>query len=179
MDTTQGLGNRIRLLDLILLTLFATACNGSPAPSPISPPTRMDTPITMTITPSVPSAPPMATPENRSTIQLAADYFSAIAISDRTHLNSLIGADAWCTTPDTADTVKKHLEEFSSAQIRDFEVKVLDIMGWVAYPPGSEAARISFEYQESDSEAWIPASMVVVTVQSTITKTRIICDVTD
>jgi len=173
VNYTKNLRYKIVPLALISLMLFLAACNSLLTSSP---PASIYTPISIIATPS---RHPLAAATDRTTTQLAADYLSAIVNSDRTTLSSLIGADAWCTTPDSSGTVKKHLEEFSSAQIRNIRVEELNISGWVAYPPGAEAARISFEYQKADGQGWVPASMVVVTVQSPNTKTRFICNVTD
>jgi hypothetical protein len=122
---------------------------------------------------------PSLTPGDRSIAQLAAGYLSAVASSDQAALRNLIGTDAWCSTPDTAGMINKHVKEYASAQLRNVKIEELDINGWVAYPPGAEAAHISFEYRMTSSEGWALASMVVVTVLSPNTNTRFICNVTD
>ncbi len=167
---------RSGLLAFTLLTLFATACNPPRTQFPVSPPTRMDTPALAAVTRSTL---PLTTPVNRPTIQLAEAYLSAMINSDQTSLDRILGADAWCTTSDGSAIIKKHIEEFRLAQIRNLRIEELDITGWVAYPPGSEAASISFEYQAMDSQGWSSAKMIVVTAQSPVTKSRFICNVTD
>ncbi len=122
---------------------------------------------------------PADPPTLRSTLQLAADYFSAVLNSNQAALGSMIGADAWCTTPDSSATVEKQVRDYNSAEVRSQKIEAMDISGWVAYPPGAEAARISFEYQHAANPGWTPARIVVVTVQSTDTHARFICNVTN
>ena len=172
MKYGKPLRQGIYLSALFLFTMIVSACNPSLTSSSSGN-------VMLTSTAAAPSLTPLAAPTERSTAQLAADYLSAVANSDRTALRSLIGADAWCSTPDSSDVVKRHLEEFGSTQMRNIKIEELDIKGWVAYPPGSEAARISFEYRRTNNGGWTPAGMVVVTVPSPDTKTRFICNITD
>ena len=169
-----GISLKSSLFSLLALALFmssAAACSISQAPSPAPPPTRITTPVPDTVT--------LSPPADTSTTQLAADYLMAVASSDQAGLNRVLGADAWCTTPDSSGAVKKHQAEYGSTQIRNIRVEEMDIKGWAAYPPGSEAARISFEYRAAGSPGWTPASLLVDTVQSPNTQARFICNVTD
>ena len=170
MISTNFFGFKTYIFALTLLTVFTAACSASLTtlpPVPIEPPTAM------VATPSLPA------PALISTLQLAADYLTAVRAADLASLSSLIGSDAWCTTPGSVEMVKKQVENFGSASIRNVKIEELEITGWVAYPPGSEAARISLEYQEKGGLEWIPASMVVVTVQSPDKQARSICNVTN
>jgi hypothetical protein len=84
----------------------------------------------------------------------------------------LITPDAWCTPPGLDDILERRITSLSRARIRALSVQEEDVAGWVAYPPGSEAASIKFEFSPDEVE-WRSAEIFVAVVEGLICDTRL------
>lgn len=184
--------NASRFLAIAVLFATSLACSSKPvlAPTPTSDYTATQaaevetvcasvaTQVATLATESVASATPIATSRisTTSTIELAKEYFSAIVEGDREGARSLIGADPWCTPIDVGEKFEGHLAILGSTQVRNVSIEAVNINGYIAYPPGAEAARVSFEYRSTDSTEWRSASIGIVTASYVDSGWRFICD---
>jgi hypothetical protein len=87
----------------------------------------------------------------------------------------MILEDPWCTTPGLDAVVETQVSIFRNADVRAFQIQEEDVTGWVAYPPGTEAASISFEYRLNETE-WRTAQVFIAVVNGGICDTRFSID---
>ena len=112
------------------------------------------------------------TPVPASPRIVAGLYLSALLGGSRDQALTLIKPDAWCTPPDFDDVFESQITTLSRTHIRDLSVQDEDVAGWVAYPPGTEAASIKFEFSPDEVE-WRSAGVFVAIVQGRICDTRL------
>lgn len=125
------------------------------------------------------SSTPIPTARQLSTSQLADAYINAVLAGDRARIDQMIIGDARCSTPNSPATITRHIANYSGAEFRNITNQRFDIEGWLAYPPDSEAAQLTFEYRPNAEQPWAKAEILVVTVVVSDGSARLICDISD
>jgi hypothetical protein len=110
-------------------------------------------------------------PEPSSPSEVAELYFATLLDGDEAQARELIVPDPWCTTPDEEADFQQQIATLQGAQARDIHIQEEDVTGWLAYPPGTKAASISFEYRLNELE-WQAAEIFVAMVDGGICDAR-------
>jgi hypothetical protein len=141
----RGPALRLRRSIFIASTILVTACSAGPSSTTL--------------------------PEPSSAAGIAELHFAALLDGDQAQARELIVPDPWCTRPDQEADFQQQIATLQGAQARDIHIQEEDVTGWLAYPPGTKAASISFEYRLNELE-WQAAEIFVAMVDGGICDAR-------
>jgi hypothetical protein len=114
-------------------------------------------------------------PEPSSPTEVAQLYIAALLDGDETRAHEWIVPDPWCTTPGLEADFQQQIATLQGAQARNFHIQEEDVTGWLAYPPGTKAASVSFEFRLNEME-WRAAEIFVAIINGGICDTRFSTD---
>jgi len=109
-------------------------------------------------------------------MQLGLKFVEALLEGSQSAQKALTFGEAWCITPMFGERLSEHMSRYGSKEMRSVTIQLINIDGHVAYPPKSEAAKISFEYRDTNESAWQVAEIAIVTAQTDESAGFLICE---
>jgi len=106
---------------------------------------------------------------------IAERFLAALLDGAAAQARQMITAAPWCTPSGLDAMLESGLRTFTDAHVREIRIQEVDIGGWLAYPPGTEAASISLEFRLNEME-WRSAEIFIAVVDGSIGDTRYSAD---